>query len=59
MTRSMQLDALNHILLEEMPQYRTWAETFSADDISQRRLLLFDECPTAPAAITCFLGNSG
>ena len=39
MTRSMQLDALNHILLEEMPQYRTWAETFSADDISQRRLL--------------------
>ena len=34
-----QLYELNRILLEEMPEYRTWAESFSQDMAAQRRLL--------------------
>ena len=39
MNRSEQLQYLNQILLTEMPQYREQAESFPADDTSQRRLL--------------------
>ena len=39
MDRMEQLHYLNQSLLSEMPQYRGQAERFSADEVSQRRLL--------------------
>ena len=39
MDRREQVQYLNQTLLAEMPQYREQAESFPADEISQRRLL--------------------
>jgi O-acetyl-ADP-ribose deacetylase (regulator of RNase III) len=39
MTRSEQLNKLNELLLEEMPEYRDQAAAFSREDVAQRRLL--------------------
>lgn len=39
MDRLEQICALNRILLEEMPEYRTWAQKFSQDTAEQRMLL--------------------
>ena len=39
MDRREQVQYLNQALLAEMPQYREQAESFPADEISQRRLL--------------------
>ncbi len=39
MTRIKQIQALNQILLMEMPEYRSWAVQFPEDDAAQRRLV--------------------
>ena len=39
MNREEQMNYLIRILLEEMPDYREWAERFPGDEISQRKLL--------------------
>ena len=60
MNRSEQLQYLNQILLTEMPQYREQAESFPADDTSQRRLPpLSDECAAPYAFRFQIPGGSG
>ena len=52
MDRREQVQYLNQTLLAEMPQYREQAESFPADEISQRRLLrsLMNVRPPMPLA---------
>lgn len=52
MDRREQVQYLNQALLAEMPQYREQAESFPADEISQRRLLrsLMNVRPPMPLA---------
>ena len=52
MDRREQVQYLNQALLTEMPQYREQAESFPADEISQRRLLrsLMNVRPPMPLA---------
>ena len=52
MDRREQVQYLNQALLAEMPQYREQAESFPADEISQRRLLrsLMNVRPPLPLA---------
>ena len=50
MERLEQIRRLNALLLEELPQYRAFADRFGPDEASQRRLLrsLMNLCPPMP-----------